>query len=161
LPPSVARSGWILFGRRGNRPVFATGAANDPLARQFEEILSATTFGPAVSGELAEVSSSGEGYLAAVAFGSGGETGGRLLAALNRPEVEAALRDYAGQVETSYRDGVPMESQDLQDLYELEMRTWAPTSERSRSQAGYGKFSGGGARGLARKRKQHRPDRAH
>src|SRR5262249_47450569 len=122
LPPSVSRSGWILFGRRGNRPVFATGAANDPLARQFAQILSETTFGPAVSGELSGVASSGEGYLAAVAFGSGNETGASLLAPLNQPEVVAALRDYAGQVETSYRDGVSMESQDLQDLYDLEMR---------------------------------------
>ena len=140
LPPSVSRSGWILFGQRGNRSVFATGAANDPLARQIEEILGETTFGPAVSGELSKASSSGEGYLAAVAFGARNETGNSLLSLLNRPEVGSALRDYAGQVAASYRDGVSMESQDLQDLYDLEMRTWAPTSERSRSQAGYGKF---------------------
>ena len=105
-----------------------------------EETLGETTFGPAVSADLAEVSSPGEGYLAVVAFGSGHETGDRLLALLDRPEGEAALRDYAGQVAASYRDGVPMEAQDLQDLYDLEIRTWAPTSERSRSQAGYGKF---------------------
>jgi hypothetical protein len=140
LPPSVPRAGWILFGRRGNRPVFATGAANDPLALHIEETLGETAFASVISADLAEVSSRGAGYLAAVAFGCGHETGDRLFALLDRPEGEALLRDYAGQVAASYRDGVPMEPQDLQDLYDLEIRTWAPTSERSRSQAGYGKF---------------------
>ena len=140
LPSGVARSGWTLFGRRGNRPVFATGAADAPLMREVEKILDETNFGPAVLADLAKISAPGEGYLAVAALPSGHETGNRLLAVLDRPEAAAALRDYADRVAASYRDGVPMEAQDLQDLYDLEIRTWAPTSERSRSQAGYGKF---------------------
>ena len=108
--------------------------------REVEEILDGTIFGPAVSADLAKIAAPGEGYLAVVALRSGHETGNRLLAVLDRPEAAAALRDYADRVAASYRDGVPMEAQDLQDLYDLEIRTWAPTSERSRSQAGYGKF---------------------
>jgi hypothetical protein len=140
LPSTVARSGWILFGRRGNRAVFATGAATDPLTRDVAEILGETKFGPAVSGDLANVASPGEGYLAVMALGSGHATGDKLLAFLDQSPVGPALRDYEAQVAASYRNGVPMEPQDLQDLYDLEIRTWAPTSERSRSQAGYGKF---------------------
>lgn len=48
--------------------------------------------------------------------------------------------DFADRLHLGYQQGVPMEEVDLAYLYALERRTWAPTSERSRSQAGYGKF---------------------
>lgn len=48
--------------------------------------------------------------------------------------------DYSQRVLEAYRRGVPVDDQDLTYLYNVEKRTWAPTSERSRSQAGYGKF---------------------
>jgi hypothetical protein len=140
LPQSMPRCGWILFGRRSDRPVFAAGGADDPLTRQAESIVAETSIGRAVSADLAEVSAPGGGYLAITAHRLAHPAGAKLLALLDRPEGKAALKDYAGRVAQAYRNGVPMEPQDLQDLYDLEIRTWAPTSERSRSQAGYGKF---------------------
>jgi hypothetical protein len=140
LPQSVARSGWILFGRRGDEPVFATGVAGDPLAQRILTIASGTSFGSAVPDDLAQVSSPGEGYLAVTACGAEHAAGAEFLALLDRPEAKVALRDYPTRLSDAYRNGVTMEPKDLQDLYDLEIRTWAPTSERSRSQAGYGKF---------------------
>jgi hypothetical protein len=129
-----------LFGRRGDRPVYATGAADHPLARQVETILAGTPCGAAVKADLVEVAAPGDGYLAIVAHGPEHPAGASLLALLDRPEATTALRDYPGRMADAYRNGVAMEPQDLQDLYDLEIRTWAPTSERSRSQAGYGKY---------------------
>lgn len=51
--------------------------------------------------------------------------------ALQVLDVTAALRD-------AYAHGVEVQACDLRFLYELETRTWAPSSERSRTQAGFG-----------------------
>lgn len=140
LPASVMRSGWVLFGWHDNHAAFATGKPGEPLARDMTDILADTPFGRAIAADLAGVSSPSAGSLAIATFSAANATGNRLLAVLDRPSAASARRDYEGQVAAAYRDGVPMEPQDLQDLYDLEIRTWAPTSERSRSQAGYGKF---------------------
>ena len=98
-------------------------------------------FGLAVSADLAEVSALGEGYLAVAAlraWARGREQSSSPFSIGRRRG--GAARIMPARVAASYRDGVPMEPKDLQDLYDLEIRTWAPTSERSRSQAGYGKF---------------------
>jgi hypothetical protein len=48
--------------------------------------------------------------------------------------------DLPRRVADALIHGVPIDADDLKYLYELELRTWAPTSERSRSQAGYGVY---------------------
>jgi len=48
--------------------------------------------------------------------------------------------DYPERVANALTHGVPIGADDLKYLYDLELRTWAPTSERSRSQAGYGVY---------------------
>ena len=58
---------------------------------------------------------------------------------LSLPEAPE-LVDFPRRIEHALSNGVPMDVDDLKYLYDLELRTWAPTSERSRSQAGYGVY---------------------
>lgn len=46
-------------------------------------------------------------------------------------------RNVTRALANAYANGVSVASEDLRFLYELETRTWAPSSERSRSQAGF------------------------
>jgi hypothetical protein len=48
--------------------------------------------------------------------------------------------DWPQRLALAYRTGTQADPADLETLYMLEMRTWAPTSERSRNQAGFGRF---------------------
>jgi hypothetical protein len=60
-------------------------------------------------------------------------------AAAALPDNDAMNRsvDYPGRVARAYREGLEIAAEDLEQLYALEKITWAPTSERSRKQAGY------------------------
>lgn len=46
--------------------------------------------------------------------------------------------DVENALQAAYSNGVTVMTEDLKFLYELETRTWAPSSERSRMQAGFG-----------------------
>lgn len=140
LPASMDRAGWILSGTHAGRPIFATGRADHPLPRHVERSISAMPLSAAVSEDVAEAARPGGGFLAVTALAEGHEPAGLLKELVDGADGTSALRDYPERIADAYRNGVHMESQDLQDLYDLEIRTWAPTSERSRSQAGYGKF---------------------
>lgn len=47
------------------------------------------------------------------------------------------VSDFSERVSRAYRNGLQAATEDLAHLYDLERITWAPTSERSRKQAGY------------------------
>ena len=51
------------------------------------------------------------------------------------PDVAAI--DVRSALDRAYRDGIASASADVAHLYNLEKETWAPTSERSRAQAGF------------------------
>lgn len=57
----------------------------------------------------------------------------------SHPRKEQA-ENLITRVQRAWTEGVPTTLEDITYLYQLETRAWAPTSERSRSQAGYGKF---------------------
>jgi hypothetical protein len=64
-------------------------------------------------------------------FHSNSDAAIRANAQLQWADVGAALHD-------AYANGIDVEESNLKFLYELETRTWAPSSERSRMQAGFG-----------------------
>lgn len=49
----------------------------------------------------------------------------------------ARIMDYRARLDQAYREGLDVATLNLHHLYALERITWAPTSERSRGQAGY------------------------
>jgi hypothetical protein len=57
------------------------------------------------------------------------------------PDVSAI--DVKRALDRACRDGIASASVDVAHLYELEKETWAPTSERSRAQAGFQASPGG------------------
>jgi hypothetical protein len=63
----------------------------------------------------------------------------------NLPEkiTDAAVIDADVMLHSAHRCGIPIKPDTLKAIYDLEKRTWAPTSERSRAQAGFQKPSGG------------------
>jgi len=60
------------------------------------------------------------------------------------PDVSAI--DVKSALDRACRDGIASASVDVAHLYELEKETWAPTSERSRAQAGFQASLGGHAK---------------
>lgn len=138
LPESLARSGWIaaLPGRDGSVRYFAGG--NEAEADRVIDLLS--LHAPSVGDD-------GIGaILNDLASARSPDAGGQVGLSAFRPEARAQEGAWPGEVDygrrlaDGYRLGLPMEAADLAHLYDVERRTWAPTSERSRLQAGYGVY---------------------
>lgn len=73
-----------------------------------------------------------------------------LIVSRERIDVPESAGDYLAadvqqSVQRAHRQGLAISGETLTAIYALEKRTWAPTSERSRSQAGFGQLSKGNA----------------
>jgi hypothetical protein len=141
VPDGVAASGWLVALPAPAGPIFALGTLAGAAGSVLETL---QELSPALSStEVRRIGLDVEGCR------EGGADSYIGLTAL-RPDADMATRlrrapgltpiDYAERLAEGYRSGVTMAIADLQHLYALERRTWAPTSERSRLQAGYGRF---------------------
>ncbi|MBM3598034.1 MAG: hypothetical protein FJX35_07455 [Alphaproteobacteria bacterium] len=138
LPDGFARSGWIIGYPAGDAHPFLSrrleaGAPDlQTILRQTPlELSDGVT--QAIGDHLAAASRSDAGYLGITVLPCAG----------NGAATDLETIDYAARLAHAYRHGVEVEKVDCDHLYEIERRTWAPTSERSRSQAGYGKYNDG------------------
>lgn len=61
----------------------------------------------------------------------------------NLPGVE--IMDADAALARAFQFGIPIKAETLKAIYDLEKLTWAPTSERSRAQAGFQQAAGGAA----------------
>jgi hypothetical protein len=144
LPDGFARDGWLSVNV-GNDVEFAQGALQDDTGVESLLLASAGSrdlYGDSIRtlvNEILPVTSGSSGRLGVLATkdilsaGRQAEQGGTLSS-------NSRFVDYRARFAAALKNGVPMQSGDLDYLYALEMRTWAPTSERSRGQAGYGLY---------------------
>jgi hypothetical protein len=119
----VPPTGWICALPTPDGPAFLTGSLDQPLP----DLLPATLRSAAT--DVAEAQTAGdEGFFSMT-----------VLACAPMPPPTGAV-DWPQRLALAYRTGSPVDPADLETLYMLEMRTWGPTSERSRAQAGFGRF---------------------
>ncbi len=119
----VPSAGWICALPASAGPEFLAGSLDEALPA----MLPAPLHGAAA--DIAEAQSAGDaGFFS--------------IAVLPCPPMAPppGTLDWPQRVALAYRAGIQADPADYQALYALEMRTWAPTSERSRNQAGYGRF---------------------
>jgi hypothetical protein len=119
--------GWIAAFAGPSGPEFTTGECGDlpALADLFDGEMKLRVLG--LARRLAEAAQAGKAVVALAATTAAAR-------AAHRP---GAIVDYPGQVARAYCAGLEVAMEDLAHLYALERITWAPTSERSRKQAGY------------------------
>jgi hypothetical protein len=119
----VPPAGWICALPTPQGPAFLANSLDHPLPAMLPTPLLVA------AGDIAEAQTAGdEGFFS--------------ISALPCPPMEPppGAVDWAQRLALAYRTGTRADPADFQTLYTLEMRTWAPTSERSRNQAGYGRF---------------------
>jgi len=122
----VPPAGWICALPTPQDPAFLAGSLGDPLPAAVPAALRVA------AQDIAE----------AIASGSGGFFSIAATPSDPLPPPPAAT-DWPQRLALAYQFGVETDSQDYETLYTLEERTWAPTSERSRAQAGYGHYQEG------------------
>jgi hypothetical protein len=119
----VPPAGWICALPTPEGPVFLTDSLDNPLPEMLPAPLRVA------AGDIADAQSAGdEGFF------------GMTVMACPPTEPPPGAVDWPQRLALAYRAGSQADPADLQTLYALEMRTWAPTSERSRAQAGFGRF---------------------
>jgi hypothetical protein len=119
----VPPAGWICALPTRDGPAFLANSLDNPLPAMLPAKLGVT------AGDVAEAQTAGdEGFFSMTV----------LACELMQPPPGAV--DWPQRLARAYRTGSRTDPADLRTLYALEMRTWAPTSERSRAQAGFGRF---------------------
>lgn len=144
MAADLPRTGWLAAGGSPEGACFHCGHDLDGLATLLERLTSGPSALPpalaaAVRRDVDMIHSApASGHLGILALRDGLSAAAALAGIAGLPDGREV--NFAERFATALRDGVPMPAEDLAYLYELETRTWAPTSERSRAQAGYGVF---------------------
>lgn len=146
-PDVFSRSGWLAGFKAGSETYIFGGSLNDDVPR----ILSNLARTPLQMGD-AETQRLMADWELARSSGSGGSGYVSFLtlpcdtASLWRTPTEADVSvcgvllpetDNLKRLEQAYQHGVIVKRADFENLYALEQRTWAPSSDRSRAQAGF------------------------
>jgi hypothetical protein len=143
LPNATPRSGWISTSAANGLSSFRMGGLEDRPERFVNEIFTRAMLsqGSPIAARTEAIkgdSNSNEslGFMSITAVERSTDQ-----PSLVDPQVSAGREyDFDQRLAIAFRDGFSIDREDLDYLYQLEMRTWAPTSERSRSQAGYGVY---------------------
>jgi hypothetical protein len=119
----VPPAGWICALPTPDGPAFLTGRLDCPLPELLPDKLRVA------AGDIAEARTAvDDGFFSLT-----------VLACAPMPPPPDAV-DWPQRLALAYRTGSQADPADVETLYALEMRTWAPTSERSRAQAGFGRY---------------------
>lgn len=133
-------AGWaVASGPDAGSRVMAGPMTSRPL-RDMAGLLNGAEWSRRISVDIDSAAAPGCGFVSVLAAGPDHAVARHIGASTPAFLAASESGDLRERVAEAYREGVPMRFAELQDLYDLEIRTWAPTSERSRSQAGYGKF---------------------
>jgi hypothetical protein len=142
-----SRMGWLVVQTKASGPVFTRGTlegeggvALGSTLEKMRAVIPVQLLDRALGGIAATDAAKPRGYMGVLVVSGPHELVGELLEVMRSLSPEAKRIDFPGRIADALRNGVPMEVEDLKYLYGLELRTWAPTSERSRSQAGYGVY---------------------
>jgi len=146
LPDGWPGAGWLAVQRTAEAPVFARGSLQGKAGETLRGVLGRAEgtmparFLDSATADIEATAAAEIGYIGVLAMFAAHPLARSLLETMRSLPGEAMMLDYPRRVAQALSHGVPIDTEDLKYLYDLELRTWAPTSERSRSQAGYGVF---------------------
>jgi hypothetical protein len=146
LPDGWSRAGWLAVQRTAEAPVFARGGLQGKVGEALRGVLARaegtmpSRFLDLAVADIEATAAVEIGYIGVLAMFAAHPLARNLLETMRSLPGEVTMLDYPRRVAHALSHGVPIDAEDLKYLYDLELRTWAPTSERSRSQAGYGVF---------------------
>jgi hypothetical protein len=119
----VPPAGWICALPTSDGPAFLADSLDCPLPELLPDMLRVA------AGDIADAQAAvDEGYFSMTVL------------ACEPMQPPPGAVDWPQRLALAYRTGSQADPADLETLYALEMRTWAPTSERSRAQAGFGRY---------------------
>lgn len=146
-PDVLFRSGWLAGFKAGSETHIFSGSLNDDMPRVLSNLArtplqmgDAETQRLMADWELARGGGSGDsgyvGFLTLRCY-TGSLWSTPTEADLSVGGVHLPETDYLNRLERAYQHGVIVKRVDFENLYALEQRTWAPSSDRSRAQAGF------------------------